>query len=101
MFPDNEFWNCPSYTWSSISLGFMVAMIVSLVYAINTTLGEVASYLSSIIMLGWMIYNIYRWVNPNARCERPEFPGQHYANPFYKKPVVAEPVSITPPQYQT
>lgn len=83
-FPDNEFWQCPSYTWSSIVLGVMVSIIVALAFLVNNDLGSFAMNVGSLFLFFWMVRTFFKWIDPDPRCET-QFKGQHYINPFYKK----------------
>lgn len=81
-FPDNEFWQCPSYTWSSIVLGVMVSIVIALAFLVNNDLGSLALNIGSIFLLFWMVRTFVHWISPNPRCAT-GFTGQHYINPFY------------------
>lgn len=88
-FPNNEFWQCPSYTWSSIVLGLIVSIIISLAFLINDSLGTFVANVGSLFLVFWILRTVLYWVNPNPECEARGYPGQHYANPFYKPPAEA------------
>lgn len=82
-FPDTEFWQCPSYTWSSIVLGVMVSIVIALAFLVNNDLGSLALNIGSIFLLFWMVRTFVHWISPDTRCVATGFPGQHYINPFY------------------
>ena len=102
---DNEFWQCPSYTYSMFLL-FMILTIAIYIYIKmqfsnangKYTLEELISkggnvfmlyLLMSTIYIGFSTYILYKFFNPNPECEAKGFPGQHYMNPFYNAPTAA------------
>ena len=84
MFPDNEFWQCPSYTWSSFLLSLVVSIIIALAMLGGQTSVQGAQLVCGLMVLFWMGRTMMHWFSPDARCEAKGFPGQHYANPFYR-----------------
>ena len=86
MFPDNEFWQCPTYTWSTFLIGLMVSCIISLSFLGGENIGYAVSAGGGIFTFFWMCRTMVHWVNPDERCEAKGFPGHHYMNPSYKPP---------------
>lgn len=99
---DNEFWRCPSYTYSTFLL-LMIFTIVIYIYIKmqfsnangKYTLEELISKGGSVftlvlfmstIYIGFSTYILYKFFNPNPECAAKGFPGQHYMNPFYSAP---------------
>jgi len=82
--PQNEFWQCPTYTWSTISLGIIISIIVFFAYNIggkdfSMKVAGVGGFLMTIMALR----TLYLWYSPDPRCEAKGFPGQHNINPFH------------------
>ena len=86
MFPENEFWQCPSYTWSSFLLSIIVGLIIALSFLMGESAGSKLQIVGGLFMLFWMFRTLYHWIYPDPRCEAKGFPGQHYINPFYSPP---------------
>ena len=86
MFPENEFWQCPSYTWSSFLLSIIVGLIMALSFLMGESVGSKLRIVGGLFMLLWMFRTLYHWISPDPRCEVTGFPGQHYINPFYNQP---------------
>ena len=85
MFPNNEFWQCPSYTWSSFIFGSIIFFIIWLVSLTkNKTAISATAAIGGIFMLGWGLYTLFHWFKPNKECAAVGYPGQHHINPFYK-----------------
>jgi hypothetical protein len=82
LFPDNEFFQCPSYTSSSLIIGFYTWFIILAVSMVMPSLVPQVSGLMGLVAFVWFFYNIARFFSPNPGCERVGYPGQHFANPF-------------------
>lgn len=85
-FPDTEFWQCPSYTWSSLVLGLMVSIVIAMAFLVNNDLGSFVLNVGSLFLLFWAARTFMHWIDPDPRCAT-QFLGQHYINPFYKPPI--------------
>ena len=84
MFPDNEFWQCPSYTYSSLVLGTIVGLIIIFTFMIGgDKYGSIAVSAGGLFMTFWVLRTLLHWFIPNAKCATVGYPGQHYGNPFY------------------
>ena len=94
MFPDNEFFQCPSYTYSSFLIGIVVSLIIWMITLINKDLGGKAALLGGLVMFCWALRTLWLWVSPYEGCETKGYPGQHYGNPFYSEYI--EKVKVTP-----
>ena len=86
MFPENEFWQCPSYTWSSFLLSIIVGLIIALSFLMGESAGSKLQIVGGLFMLFWMFRTLNHWIYPDPRCEAKGFPGHHYINPFYSPP---------------
>ena len=85
MFPDNEFWQCPS--WGITNFYAYLIFLVLFLITLKVFGADSAYYVAvggGLIMLGLLLRTLYYWFKPDARCEAKGFPGQHYGNPFYK-----------------
>jgi hypothetical protein len=82
MFPNNEFWQCPSYTWSSFVLGIAIWLILAIVATISEEMVPSTSLILVAASLFWIIRTFVHFVSPNEACEAKGYPGQHYMNPF-------------------
>jgi hypothetical protein len=85
MFPDNEFFQCPSYTYSSFVLATVVALIIFLVSKINMKAVPIATAIGSLFLVFWALRTVYLWVSPNKECAATGYPGMRYGNPFWFK----------------
>lgn len=87
MFPDNQFWQCPSYTWSSFVLSSIICLIIGLMFlTAGPKAAMTTSKILSMFMLFWMFRTLYHFVSPNKDCEAKGYIGQSYINPFASKP---------------
>jgi hypothetical protein len=86
-FPQNEFWQCPSYTWSSTVLGVMITLVIMLSFMVDTKLGAVMSVVGGVVGILWALRVLYKWFVPDQRCNPVGFTPNHYGNPFYKDPL--------------
>ena len=85
MFPDNEFWQCPSWAITSVYASIILGVIMFIAIKVFGT--ESAYYVAvggGLVMLFLLCRTVYHWFSPDARCETKGFPGQHYGSPFYK-----------------
>lgn len=82
MFPENEFWQCPSNTWSSFVIGIMVSIVIAMSFTVNNDIGTLVASAGVILTLLWSIRTLIHWFKPDLRCAAVGFPGQHYINPF-------------------
>jgi hypothetical protein len=82
MLPNNEFWQCPSYTWSSFVIGIMVSIVIVMAFMVNDGVGELMMNVGGVVVFIWAARTLYHWGYPDPRCATVGFPGQHYANPF-------------------
>jgi hypothetical protein len=82
MFPQNEFWQCPSHMWSSLVVGALVTLVVMMSFMINFGVGVLMYGVGIFFTLFWLTRTFIHWLSPDVRCEARGFPGQHYANPF-------------------
>jgi len=114
---DNEFWQCPSYTYSTFLL-LMIFTIVIYIYIKmqfsnangKYTLEELISKGGSVFILllfmstiyiGFSTYILYKFFNPKPECEAKGFPGQHYMNPFYNAPTASKSAVPLKPEENT
>ena len=82
--PQNEFWQCPSYTWSTISLGIIVSIIVFFANAMGgKELAIKVAGFGGFLMTLMALRTLYLWYSPDPRCEAKGFPGQHNINPLH------------------
>lgn len=95
MFPDNEFWQCPSYSYSSLVLGIIVGLIIMVTFMIGgAEVGSIATSAGGLFMTFWFLRTLLHWFSPNAKCATIGYPGQHYGDPFYS-PVMDYTASAT------
>ena len=86
MFPNNEFWQCPSYAYSMFILSILAALILVVASQLLSESGvDKVAKLIGVFMIFWILRVLYRFFVPNKNCEAKGFPGQHYINPFYEK----------------
>ena len=83
MFPNNEFWQCPSYTYSTFVLGIIICLIIWITFYIaGTEAAETVSKAGGLFMIFWALRTLLHFVDPNTNCATKGYEGQHYANPF-------------------
>ena len=85
MFPNNEFWQCPSYTWSSMVIGVMIGIVVYLSFLVNEKVGAVMAVVGSLVAFVWILRTVYLWFVPNEKCKTVGYPAGSYRNPFAKR----------------
>lgn len=111
----NEFFECPSYFWGSLVVGFYVALMILFLSMIDGILGtqkevpvlvngepvldeqgmektvkkgQLAAFGSGIgglINLAWFFYVLYRFFNRSPNCVRAKYPDSEWKSPFSTK----------------
>ena len=85
VFPNNEFWQCPSYTYSTFVLGIIIGLIIWITfYMAGAEAAEKVGNFGGLFMIFWALRTLYLFAYPNIGCEATGYPGQHYADPFAK-----------------
>lgn len=89
MFPNNQFFQCPTYFASSVFFSIVIIITIILVVSMTTNteiIGIVGSVLG-LFMTFWTLRLFYLSFYPNPDCEAKGFPGQYFWpwSPIVKK----------------
>lgn len=83
MFPQNEFWQCPSHAWTMTLLSTIFSIILIIILSINIRVGSITGIVFGIFLFLVSIRTFIHWIYPNPGCETRGYPGQHYMNPLH------------------
>jgi len=83
VFPNNEFFQCPSWTWSSFVLSTIITLVVILIGMVFGNTGyAIAGGVGSFLMIVWGFYVLSMFFAPNVGCKSVGYPTRSYINPF-------------------
>lgn len=84
MFPNNEFFQCPTYFSSNMFFSIVIIIILLIITLGVGTFGAdgkiivIAGGIFGLFMAFWVIRIFYLSFFPNPDCEARGFPGQHF-----------------------
>lgn len=80
MFPNNEFFQCPTYFSSNMFFSIVIIILLLIIDktgADGKTIG-IAGGIFGLFMIFWNIRIFYLSIYPNSDCEAKGFPGQQF-----------------------
>ena len=82
----NEFFTCPTYSWGIFILSIILVITSGILFQVSPGLTAILNGIGSILAFGWLVFNVYRTIWRNPKCERVGF-GSKYGNlPFSSGP---------------